>query len=194
LLVGIVGRLVPVKNHALFLSTIAHFQKEYADQLKQRIHFVIIGNGPLRDALEQQVQELNIGKQVTFLGTRDQPQLFYPALDVVMLTSNNEGTPLTIIEAFANGRAVLATAVGGVPELLGDNTSAVSDAGFVQRERGITAPTNDISALSAGLFHLLQDHKFRKHMLTTGPAYVQQHYGQQRLVTDLSELYDELMS
>lgn len=192
ILVGIVGRLVPVKNHALFLRMIAQFRQQYADQSNHRVHFVLIGNGPLRESLEQQAQKLNIENDVTFLGKRDQPQLFYPALDVVALTSNNEGTPLTIIEAFANGRAVLATAVGGVPELLGGTTADITDSGFQQRERGITAPPGNEVALAAGLYHLLIDDQFRKQMLTDGPAYAQETHDKARLVENLSALYDEL--
>ncbi len=83
------------------------------------MRFVIIGDGSLRGTLEEQARELGLADDVVFLGTREDPEFFYPALDVVALTSHNEGTPLTLIEAMANERPVVSTAVGGVVDLLG---------------------------------------------------------------------------
>src|ERR1043166_7942070 len=77
------------------------------------VRFIVIGDGALREALEQQQHELGLEKDVIFVGSRRDPEYFYPALDVVALTSRNEGTPLTLIEAMANARPVVATSVGG---------------------------------------------------------------------------------
>ena len=82
--------------------------------------FIVIGDGALRESLENQKQALGLDADVIFVGGRKDPEYFYPALDVVALTSRNEGTPLTLIEAMANARPVVATSVGGVVDLLGE--------------------------------------------------------------------------
>src|SRR6185295_2230533 len=91
------------------------------------VKFVVIGDGSLRKSLEEQANSLGLADDVVFVGSRRDIANFYPALDVVALTSLNEGTPLTLIEAMANARPVISTAVGGVVDLLGDP---------VQREAG----------------------------------------------------------
>jgi len=92
----------------------------------------------LRRQLENQVKELGLEADVTLAGNRTDPQNFYPALDIVALTSKNEGTPLTLIEAMANERAVIATAVGGVVDLLGEP--------FPERERVAMSSASEVSA------------------------------------------------
>ena len=84
-----------------------------------RLHFFVIGDGHLRGALERQAREAGIRDRVAFTGFREDATSLYADLDVVALTSLNEGTPLTLIEALACGRAVAATEVGGVVDLLG---------------------------------------------------------------------------
>src|SRR5215213_549670 len=97
--VGIVGRLTEVKNHALFLQSAALFKERFGARAgARRVRFVIIGDGQLRDGLEEQARALGLQNEVLFLGTRNDPENFYAALDLVALTSLNEGTPLTLIE------------------------------------------------------------------------------------------------
>ncbi|HEV2764281.1 MAG TPA: glycosyltransferase, partial [Pyrinomonadaceae bacterium] len=127
LLVGLVGRLTEIKNHRLFLDSAARFKQTRAEAGGEtsetglpRVRFVVVGDGHLRGALEEYARALGLtGEDVLFAGTRHDPENFYPALDIVALTSLNEGTPLTLIEAMATGRAIVATAVGGVVDLLG---------------------------------------------------------------------------
>jgi glycosyltransferase involved in cell wall biosynthesis len=110
ILIGIVGRLTEVKNHEMFLRVAARLKELVtAEEAKVRFRFLIIGDGRLRPALESKVRELSLIDDVAFLGTRNDPEDFYPALDIVALTSLNEGTPLTLIEAMANQRPVIAT-------------------------------------------------------------------------------------
>ncbi|MCA1603872.1 MAG: glycosyltransferase, partial [Acidobacteria bacterium] len=100
LLVGIVGRLTEIKNHELFLRAVALLKERLADEKSRpRVRFVVIGNGSLRDRLEVQARALGLVEDVIFVGTRRDPENFYSALDIVALTSLNEGTPLTLIEA-----------------------------------------------------------------------------------------------
>lgn len=112
-LIGIVGRLVDVKNHGLFLDAAVEILKH-----RQDIHFVIVGDGELRPQLEQQVIDNNLQPYVSFIGWVENLAPLLHELSVLALTSNNEGTPVSIIEAMAAGVPVVATSVGGVPDVL----------------------------------------------------------------------------
>ena len=108
ILIGIVGRLTEIKNHQMFLRVVARLKEiDPACWRQGAVRFIVIGDGGLRDDLEDQCEELGLEKDVIFVGSRKDPEYFYPALDVVALTSLNEGTPLTLIEAMANARAVV---------------------------------------------------------------------------------------
>jgi glycosyltransferase involved in cell wall biosynthesis len=135
----------------------------------------------LREALEQQAQSLGLREKVIFAGGRKDPEYFYPALDIVALTSLNEGTPLTLIEAMANARPVVATAVGGVVDLLADG-------------RGICVPRSDDVAFAEALEKLAADRSLQKDLGVRGLQYVQRVHSKERLVEDIKRLYGELMN
>ncbi len=202
-LVGIVGRLTEVKNHRLFLEAAALFKKRRvfeaeAEGLKQgsagRVRFVIVGDGHLRAELESHAWALGLHDDVKFAGLRDDPENFYPALDVVALTSRNEGTPLTLIEAMANERPCVATAVGGVVDLLG----GVAE-GELRRphpwqvcERGVQVRPGDADAFADALAHLVSDEVLRRSLGGRGREYVERNYSVERLVADVRRLYGRL--
>jgi len=112
-LVGIVGRLVPIKNHALFVSAAVLVRRRRPDA-----HFAIVGDGERRSAIERQVDEAGLREAVTFTGWTRNLTSIYSDLDVSVISSNNEGVPGAITEALCARCPVVATAVGGVPELL----------------------------------------------------------------------------
>src|SRR5204862_3726961 len=120
-----------------------------------RVRFVVVGDGHLRVELEAQAYALGLGGDVEFAGVRDDPEDFYPALDVVALTSRNEGTPLTLIEAMANSRAVVATAVGGVVDLLGQSQPESDE--YALCEHGISVRSGDAAGFAQALAHLIED-------------------------------------
>lgn len=190
ILVGIVGRLTEIKNHALFLDAVARF-KEVRSRDGAPVRFVVVGDGSLRSNLERQSHSRGLKEDVIFAGERKDPESFYPALDIVMLTSRNEGTPLTLIEAMANRRAVIATAVGGVVDLVGD---VVQDGEFRICERGLTARAGDVEGLARGLAHLVDDDQLRERIATNGYQFVKKHYPKQRLFEHIRTLYDELLN
>ncbi len=130
-LIGIVGRLVTVKNHRLFLDAAAlvHAQKPDA-------HFVIVGDGDLRAEIEAQVDALGLRDVVVFTGWVRDVTPVYADLDVNVISSVNEGTPVSVIEALTAGCPVVATAVGGLPDLLD------------QGELGELVPSGDAEALA----------------------------------------------
>ena len=192
-LVGIVGRLTEVKNHEMFLKAAARLKELCAssDKTSARLRYLIIGDGHLRRVLEAQARALGLKDDIVFLGTRSDPEFFYPALDVVALTSLNEGTPLTLIEAMANARPVISTSVGGVVDLLGDCFDSQME-GYKICERGIGVRSNDVESFAHGLKFLLEHESERQAMGSRGRAFVEQRYSKERLITETIGLYESL--
>jgi glycosyltransferase involved in cell wall biosynthesis len=194
LLVGIVGRLTEIKNHELFLRSVAILKGRLADEKSRpRVRFVVIGDGNLRDRLEAQTQALGLVEEVIFAGSRRDPENFFAALDIVALTSLNEGTPLTLIEAMANARPVIATAVGGVVDLLGETGSENQNESYSVCRRGVSVPSDDVEAFAAGLIRLVEDSVLRRELGERGLAYVTCNHSKERLLNEVRALYNELL-
>jgi len=188
-LIGIVGRLTEVKNHRLFLESAALLK-----QLTQaKVRFLIIGDGGLRNDLESQTRLLGLENDVEFLGTRNDPENFYPALDIAALTSLNEGTPLSLIEAMVNARPVVATAVGGVVDLLGSKASGNSAPNYQICERGLSVESGDAQGFSQALERLVLDRELRRQLGARGRAFVIRNFAKERLFEDVAELYAQLV-
>ncbi|MGH9932396.1 MAG: glycosyltransferase, partial [Pyrinomonadaceae bacterium] len=197
LAVGIVGRLTEIKNHAFFLDAAVRYKQlfglvETANGEEQKLRFIIIGDGQLRNSLEEQARSLGLQDDVIFTGLRNDPESFYSALDVVAITSLNEGTPLTLIEAMANARPVIATAVGGVVDLLGSCDSGASKA-YTICEHGIGVKSHDVDAFTQGLKFLVERETLRREMGERGRAFVEHSHSKERLVADVVALYEELL-
>lgn len=196
-LVGIVGRLTEIKNHKLLLEAAAILKSRRARDASAegRVRFVVIGDGHLREELESYARALWLADDVDFAGLRDDPEDFYPALDVVALTSHNEGTPLTLIEAMANARACCATAVGGVVDLLG--VAEESEPGRERRwqvcERGVRVRAGYPEAFADALAHLIAHPELREALGARGREFVARNYSVDRLVSDVLGLYEELV-
>ena len=174
-LVGIVGRLAAIKDHGTFLAMAAKLAAARTD-----VSFVVAGDGALRESLEDRARSL-LGTRIRFLGWATDLPLLYGALDVVVLTSRNEGTPVALIEAGAAGRPVVATDVGGVAEVVRDGTS------------GFVVPPGDAAALAARVARILDEPEAARAMGLAGRAWVRARFGSERLVDDLTALYGELM-
>jgi len=191
LLVGIVGRLTEIKNHQMFLNVVARLKAiDPACRRQGAVRFIVIGDGSLRERLENQRQALGLDADVIFVGSRTDPEYFYPALDVVALTSLNEGTPLTLIEAMANERPVVATSVGGVVDLLGD---VVEDGPYQVCKRGIAVPAGDEEAFVSALSRIIRDRSLRQELGSRGLEFVEVNYAKERLFEDVKSLYGELI-
>jgi glycosyltransferase involved in cell wall biosynthesis len=187
ILVGIVGRLTAVKNHELFLRAAALFKTLRSGSGKS-VRFLVVGDGGLRDTLEQQAHSLGLTHDVTFTGSRRDLAEVYPALDIVALTSRNEGTPLTLIEAMANARPVISTAVGGVVDLLRAPIEQ-SDGPFKVCQQGISVAPDDAQGFAAGLERLVNDAALRRETGARGLQFVANHYSKERLLKDIENLY-----
>lgn len=190
--IGIVGRLVPIKNHRLFLKAASGLVSRSGNL---RIRFKIIGDGELRGVLEKFAQELNIDKYVDFTGWQDELSGVYAGLDIVALTSKNEGTPVSLIEAMASGRAVAATDVGGVRDLLGKDTGRGEGAayGFSIMERGVMVRPDDAGAFAAALGFMAQDRALRKSMGKVARDFVKENFTKDRLIKDIENMYSRLL-
>jgi glycosyltransferase involved in cell wall biosynthesis len=175
-LVGIVGRLVHIKAHEVFLEAAARVARVLPD-----CGFLIVGDGERRAELRDQAAALGLGLQVRFLGWRRDLDRIYADLDLVALTSHNEGSPLSLIEAMAAGRAVVATRVGGVPNLVEDGVS------------GVLVPPGDPAALSGAMTALLSDAGRREALGQAGRKRVATVFGADRLLRDMDRLYEKLL-
>ncbi len=184
IVVGLIGRLTEIKNVSMFLEAAALYSKE---PNVPEAKFVVIGDGSMRAKLEQESIERGIARDVVFAGNRTTVAALYPGLDIVALTSLNEGTPLSLIEAMAAERPVISTIVGGVPDLLG-STERHED-GFQIRERGIGVNSGDAEAFARGLIYLAKNEKLRRGLAENGKKFVHQNYSIDRLVRDITNLY-----
>jgi glycosyltransferase involved in cell wall biosynthesis len=176
-LVGLVGRLVPIKDVPTFLRA--------ARLLLERrpgVRFSLVGDGEDRAALEAEVLSLELTHAVRFHGWRRDLPAVYGDLDVVVNCSRNEGTPVALIEALAAGRPVVATAVGGTPDLL-------------QRGAfGTLVPAGDAGALADAIEAALANPEAARARARAGRAHVLAHHGVPRLLRDVDALYRELLA
>ena len=120
LLVGYVGRLAPIKR----LDRLIAAYEKVASRIPSG-KFVIVGDGEQREEMERMVRERNLQDRTFFLGVRQDMEKIYSGVDVVALSSDNEGTPAVLIEALNYGKAVTATNVGGVPDVVTDGVSGL---------------------------------------------------------------------
>jgi glycosyltransferase involved in cell wall biosynthesis len=187
IIVGFVGRLTEIKNIPLYLNTISKCKN---DPAAKRLKFVIIGDGHLRGELEKQAGKLKINDILTFLGNRTDTGTFYAGLDIVALTSLNEGTPLSLIEAMAAGKPVISTGVGGVVDLLGGVENPRN--GFSVCERGVRVDVQDAETFCNGLIYLANNEQLRKRLKVSGREFAHAKYSKERLVADICEMYRKL--
>ncbi|HEY0428207.1 MAG TPA: glycosyltransferase [Pyrinomonadaceae bacterium] len=189
ILVGFVGRLTEIKNVPLLLK-VAKLYEERRNADSPKLKFVIVGDGSLRAELEAETSRLGLENSVNFLGNREDADVFYAGLDVVALVSLNEGTPLSLIEAMANEKAVISTSVGGVVDLLGE-IKAEKD-GFVVCARGLRAASGDAEGFYKGLIHLAENADLRERSSLAGKKFIRENYSKERLVDDIKRLYGKL--
>jgi GT2 family glycosyltransferase/glycosyltransferase involved in cell wall biosynthesis len=190
-LVGIIGRLVPVKNHTMFLKAVVHFTHQYPDT---KILFTIIGGGELRDDLEYFCIQQGISEHVRFCGWIKDIQYVYADLNTLVLTSINEGTPVSIIEAMASSVPVVSTDVGGIKDLLGGTTGSLASNGFKICERGLLLTKNDPQSLSNSIRYIIDNlDTIDRRIVSHAREFVVSDYNQDRLVHDIRSLYFKLL-
>ena len=171
-LVGIVARLVPIKAHEVFFAAAA-----LVHQRLPQAQFLVIGDGERRAELEAFVDGHGLREHVRFVGWRADMPRVYADLDVVALTSRNEGSPVSLIEALAAGRPVVSTAVGGVPEVV------------IGGQTGLLVPPDEPAAFAEALLGLLDDPQRAARLGQAGRRHVYPRYDSSRLIDDVRSLY-----
>lgn len=175
LVVGIVARLDPVKNHALLIDAFARVRAQVP-----AVALVIVGDGPLRGSLESRARSLGIESDVHFVGVSNDVAAIYRELDVFVLPSNAEGTSMSILEAMASGVCVVATAVGGTSDLLANGAS------------GMLVPAGNPAALANALTVVLRDGARRRYLADAGRTRAEERYSEPVMVEAYEELYRDV--
>ena len=175
-LVGSVGRLVAIKDLGTLLRSMVQLSATQPDSI-----LLVVGDGPDRPALEMEAERLGLGSRARFLGFRDDLERIYADLDVAVNCSLNEGTPVALIEAMASGVPVLATAVGGTPDLLEEG------------RLGRLVPPGDPRALACALSETLSGGDDSAEKAALARRRVLQRFSLERLLGDLDRLYLRLL-
>lgn len=175
--IGMIARMnTPSKNHGQFLRAAARLRSKFAN-----LEFVLVGDGPLRPALKEQAVDLGVGEQVRFLGDRKDIPAVLASLDISVLPSDSESLSNVIIESMASGVPVVATDVGGNPELIAN-------------DRGILVPPGNELALVAAIERLLRDPARRGELSRRAKKFSEEHFTLPRMQRQYEELYCDLLS
>lgn len=175
--VGWFGRMTTVKRTDDLLTMLAGLRERGIDAL-----LLLVGDGDDRASLEQRAHDLGLARSCLFLGYQEDVAPWYAICDAVVLTSANEGTPVTIIEALAAGRPVVATRVGGLPDVVDEG------------ETGLLVRPGDTHALAERLELLARDPELARRLGEEGRRRALSRYAVSRLVDDVDALYRELLA
>jgi glycosyltransferase involved in cell wall biosynthesis len=175
--IGWIGRMTSVKRTDDILVAFKGLRDRGVEAT-----LCLVGDGPDRVELEQRAHELGVMRDTLFLGYQEEVAPFYAAFDALVLPSSNEGTPVSAIEALAAGRPVVATRVGGVPDVVRDG------------EDGFLVDAGATDELAKKLEQLARDPELRANMGNRGRERVLPRYAVDRLVHDVDELYKSLLS
>lgn len=177
--IAIVGRLAPIKNHGFFLDVI----EEAFALTGQKLKVFIVGDGPEKGAISERVAEINSKStnEIVMTSWIKDIGTFNAGMDVICLTSDNEGTPVSLIEAQAGGIPIISTDVGGVKDVV------------MEGETGYVVPVGNKKMYVERLLELCSDEKKRTKMSQNGWSFVQEkfHYG--TLVKNMDQYYRELL-
>ena len=175
--VGWIGRMTAVKRADDILLAFKRLRETGVDAC-----LCLVGDGPDRDDVEEKAHELGIVRDCFFLGYQGDVAPFYAAFDALVLPSANEGTPVSAIEALASRRPVVATRVGGVPDVVRDGVD------------GFLVEAGDVEGLAERLGRLAGDPELATRMGETGRERILERYCVARLVGDIDALYRRLLA
>ena len=183
----IIGRLVPIKNHNLFIEAI----KKVNEKTSKKIRAFIVGDGEERNNLEEKAKSLNlkisdgsIGSEkstLTFTSWIKDADIANAGADIIALSSLNEGTPVSLIEAQAASNPIVSTLVGGIENVV------------IANETALLSEKNDLEGFTENLLKLIEDEDLRKKMSRLGASFVSEKFHYNRLINDMSTYYEELM-
>jgi len=175
--VGWIGRMTGIKR---LPDVLAAFRRLCERGIDARL--CLVGDGPDREQVEQAAHDLGVARRTLFVGYQRDVAPYYAFFDALVLPSGNEGTPVVAIEALAAGRPVVATRVGGIPDVVEDG------------EDGFLVAPGDVDGIAAALERLARDRALRRRLGEHGRARVVPRYRVERLVDDVDALYRELLS
>jgi glycosyltransferase involved in cell wall biosynthesis len=176
-LIGCIGRLVPIKDIPTLLKAMKLVGTAHSEAT-----LLVVGDGPERPALELEAYRIGVSSRVRFLGFRRDLERVYADIDVAVNCSHNEGTPVALIEAMAAGVPVVATSVGGTPDL------------FLNGLLGRLVPSADSARLSEAICEVFRDTVTAHKTATKAQEHVIERFRSERLVADLDRLYTLLLS
>jgi glycosyltransferase involved in cell wall biosynthesis len=172
-----VGRLTPQKGYDVLFEAVARIADRYRELV-----VLAVGEGPLRDDLASQAQSLGIANVVHFLGHREDVADLLQAADLVTLASRSEGMPYTLLEAMGSGRAVVATRIGGIEEVI------------TQAGMALLVPSEDPEALANSLVTLLEDPEGAEKMGRAAREYILQHHSAAGMLAQVQTIYRDLLA
>ena len=176
-LLGTVGSLTPEKGLDALLEAMPQLARQYPE-----LRLCILGDGPLGPFLRKQAQDLGLQDRICFVGNVADLRPWLTAFDLFLLPSRSEGLPYALLEAMAMGRPVVASRVGGIPEVVLDGRT------------GALVPPGDPRALAAAIGELLQDVPKRQAWGQAGRAHVQREFTPEKMICRLEQLYEELLA
>jgi glycosyltransferase involved in cell wall biosynthesis len=183
--IGIVGRLVPIKNHQLFLEAL----KIVRQKTTKKVRAFIIGDGESRNFIEEKASSLGLefscnGKiaPLTFTSWIKEVDVVYSGLDIVALTSLNEGTPVSLIEAQASNKPIVTTNTGGIENIV------------IPGKTALLSKNGDIEDFAEKLLQVIENDEFRSEMSDLGWDFVKEKFHYSRLTNDMKSLYYRLLS
>jgi glycosyltransferase involved in cell wall biosynthesis len=185
LVIGWVGRFTEIKD-PLFFVNFAAAMKSSGTPAK----FVMVGDGHLRQAIESRISEYGLHADFTLSGWQQEMAEVYSRIDLMVLTSWNEGTPVTMIEAMATSRPFVAFNVGGLPDLMTGAPQRYE--GFHVFDNGILVDLRDVGIFVKAVSLLVQDPERRARMGQVGKAFAFENFSKERLVQDMEALYKKL--
>jgi glycosyltransferase involved in cell wall biosynthesis len=175
--VGWIGRMTAIKRVEDVLLAFGELRARGVDAT-----LCLVGDGPDREGIEQRAHELGLARHILSVGYQRDVGPYYAFVDALLLTSANEGTPVVAIEALAARRPVVATRVGGVPDVVDDGVD------------GLLVPVGDVSGMAEALERLARNPALRARMGEAGSERVVPRYRVERLVDDVDALYRELLA
>jgi len=176
-MIGIVARLEPVKDHLTLLNAF----KIVTEKIPGSI-LLIVGDGSQRIILKQKVAELKLNQNILFLGSRGDIPNILSALDVFVLSSENEGLSLSLLEAMAMGKPVVATNAGGNPEIVTDGIT------------GMLVPQKNPQKMAEAIVKILKNQDIGRKMGEAGRKRVEEKFSLDRMVREYEALYEECLS
>ena len=177
LLIGVIGRLSPEKGVAIFLNAF-----EQVVKVIPAARAVVVGEGQEAERLKTMAREPGIHDCVTFAGYQAEMSLIYPALDLVVIPSLSEGLPNVLLEAFLHGKPVVATAVGGIPDVMHGELSRW------------LVPPGDAAALADAIIRALQCSKLRAELAEEGNRRIRETFTPEQRATRFLKVYEELIT